>query len=217
MKRYAWCGLLLGWMLLQACVGASAPAFSSFAHETTGGDGQETVALGPGFRFPRPAKPPAPSKPPVAPKAEPPAANAPAVRQPSVETPAGQQTGTAKPFPASPAQAPAQQKPTVSNPTARGFLDPKVARTLFDQGMAEAKRRFPHLYGKPKQEHHVTPKYLGGPKDGPTVDLDPAYHQLITNAFRKRYDYGRGNPKPEELQDILRDIYKQYPLPGIHF
>ncbi|HYO56600.1 hypothetical protein [Archangium sp.] len=124
MKRYAWCWLLLGWVLLQAGVGVSAPV-----------GGQEAVALGPGLRFPRPAKPPAPSKPPVAPKAAPPAS----------ATPAGQQTSTVTTSPASPAQAPAQQKPTVSSPTARGFLDPKVAWTLFEQGMAEAKRRFPHL------------------------------------------------------------------------
>ncbi|HYO56598.1 hypothetical protein [Archangium sp.] len=210
MKQYPWRWFLLGWVLLQACAGASAPSFSSFAHETAGSGGQEAVALGPGFRFPRPAKPPAPSKPTGAPKTEPPATNAPAARPPSPEKPS--------PAPASPAQTPAQQKPTVSSPTARGFLDPKVARTLFDQGMAEAKRRFPHLYGKPKQEHHIHPKYLNGPENGPTVDLDPAYHQLITNAFREEYGYGQVDPPPPgEQQKIMRKVYSRYPLPGIHF
>jgi hypothetical protein len=163
------------------------------------------MALGPRFRFPRPAKPPVPSKPPPAPKAEPPPA----------ATSASPPASAAKP---PPAQTPAQQKPAVSNPTLRGFLDPKVARSLFDQGMAEAKKLFPHLYGKPKQKHHVHPKYLEGPKDGPTVDLDPAYHQLITNAFRKEYGYGRVEPLSRDAQqDIMRKVYSLYPLPGIHF
>ena len=187
MNRSPWLWLLLGWVLLQACAGARAPSASSFAYESAGSDGQEAVALGPRFRFSRPAKPPAPSKP--SPAAKPP-----------------------------PAQSPAQQKPAAPNPTSRGFLDPKVARSLFDQGMAEAKKCFPHLYGRPKQKHHVHPMYLDGPKDGPTVDLDPAYHQLITNAFREEARYGRRvPPKSEEQQDIMRKVYSRYPLPGIHF
>jgi hypothetical protein len=105
-----------------------------------------------------------------------------------------------------------------SNPAAKGFLDPKLARSLFDQGMAEAKLRFPHLYGRPKQKHHVHPVYLQGSKDGPTVELDPAYHQLITNAFRQEAAYGRAvPPQPEEQQRILRRVYSRHPLPGIHF
>jgi hypothetical protein len=84
--------------------------------------------------------------------------------------------------------------------------------------MAEAKRRFPHLHGKPKQQHHAHPRYLDGPKDGPTVDLDPAYHQLITNAFREEYGYGQVDPPPpSEQQKIMRKVYSRYPLPGIHF
>lgn len=84
--------------------------------------------------------------------------------------------------------------------------------------MAEAKKRFPQLHGRPKQKHHVHPKYLEGPEDGPTVDLDPAYHQLITNAFRKEYGYGQGEPlSAEEQQKIMRKVYSRYPLPSIHF
>ncbi|HEX5753616.1 MAG TPA: hypothetical protein VFZ09_45905 [Archangium sp.] len=153
------------------------------------------MALGPRLRFPRLAKPPAPGKPPPAPKAEPPpAANPP------------------------PAQTPAQQKPAASNPTARGLLDPKLARSRFDEGMASAKKLFPHLYGRAKQKHHVHPKYLDGPEDGPTVDLDPAYHQLITNAFRGEHAYGRAEPLSRDAQqDIMRRVYSRHPLPGIHF
>jgi hypothetical protein len=57
--------------------------------------------------------------------------------------------------------------------------------------MQEARRAFPHLAGGPKQKHHIHPRYLGGPDNGPTVDLDPAYHQLITNEFRRLAGYGK--------------------------
>jgi hypothetical protein len=200
MNPSRWCWFLLGLLFLQACVASgTSPVF-----ESSGSSEREAVALCPGFRLPRPAKPPA-LKPVGAPKANSSAADAPAARPSSAE----------KPSPASAAQA--QQKPAAPTPTTRGFLDPKVARELFDQGMAEAKRRFPHLYGKPMQQHHVHPRYLGGPEDGPTVDLDPAYHQLITSTFRERYAYGQRVPKLNELQDILRYVYTKYPLPGIHF
>lgn len=205
MNPSRWCWLLLSLTLLEACVASG----TSPVLELAGGGEQEAVALGPGFRLPRPAKPPAP-KPAGAPKAGSSAADVPASRSSSVE----------EPSPASPAKAQAQpqQKPAASSPTSKGFLDPKVAKGLFDQGMAEAKRRFPHLYGKPKQQHHVHPRYLGGPKDGPTVDLDPAYHQLITNAFREEAEYGRAiPPSPGEQQEIMRKVYSRYPLPGIHF
>ncbi len=198
MNRFVWWGLLLGWLLLHPWPGANA----------AGGGGHETVALGPRFRFPLPAKQLAPSKPSGVPKATPPTAAVPASQPPA----------TTRPSAASPAQAAAQQKPaTPSSPTTRGLLDPKVAQSLFDQRMAQAKQRYPHLYGKPKQEHHVTPVYLGGSKAGQTVVLDPAYHQLVTNAFRQRYGYGQKIPDAADLQDILRHVYKQYPLPGIHF
>ncbi|HEX5745812.1 MAG TPA: hypothetical protein VFZ09_06190 [Archangium sp.] len=201
MRRHSGYGFLLGWVLLLACAGTPAPS----SYESTGSGEPQVLALGPRFRFPRPAKPPAPNKPLPAPKAEPPPAAAPA--SPS--------SSAAKP-PA--AQTPAPQKPAAANPTARGFLDPKLARSLFDQGMAEARKRFPHLHGKPKQKHHVHPKYLGGAEDGPTVDLDPAYHQLITNAFRQEARYGQGLlPELADLQEIMRRVYSRYPLPGIHF
>jgi hypothetical protein len=64
-------------------------------------------------------------------------------------------------------------------------LDAKSAHAQYDKGMQEARKAFPHLAGGPKQKHHVQPWYLGGPEDGPPVDLDPAYHQLITSEFRR--------------------------------
>ena len=97
------------------------------------------------------------------------------------------------------------------------WLDPKVARQLFDQGMAEAGQKFPHLRGKPPQEHHVHPRYLGGPQEGPTVKVDPAYHQLITNAFRREHAYDQDAPMPDVQLRIMKKVYSKYPLPGVHF
>ncbi|HZI04424.1 MAG TPA: hypothetical protein VEZ71_10395 [Archangium sp.] len=96
-------------------------------------------------------------------------------------------------------------------------LDPNAARALYDKGMQEARKAFPHLAGGPKQKHHLHPRYLGGPDNGPTVDLDPAYHQLITNEFRKNHGYGLGVPNLKQVLEIMRLVYSKYPLPGVHF
>jgi RHS repeat-associated protein len=74
-----------------------------------------------------------------------------------------------------------------------------------------AQQQFPNKTGV--QDHHITPKYLGGDPSGPTVPLDAAYHQLITNAFRELWPYGTGQlPTPEQLQDIMDQVYNQYPI-----
>ena len=96
-------------------------------------------------------------------------------------------------------------------------LDPKAARALYDKGMQEARKAFPHLAGGPLQQHHIHPRYLGGPNNGPTVPLDPAYHQLITNEFRKHHGYGHGMPDLQQALKIMMLVYSKYPLPGVHF
>ena len=60
--------------------------------------------------------------------------------------------------------------------------------------------------------HHVTPKYLGGADDGQKVMLDAAYHQHITNAFRKAYPYGHSKPDPAMLEQLKQDVYPHYPI-----
>ena len=109
-----------------------------------------------------------------------------------------------------------QPKPAGPSPLTR-FLDPKVARENFDRGQIDSRTAFPHLFGKPKHKHHLHPKYLGGHENGPTVDVDPAYHQLITNAFRREHPYGQEVPSPAQQQEIMRKVYSKYPLPGVHF
>ncbi|HYO60023.1 hypothetical protein [Archangium sp.] len=96
-------------------------------------------------------------------------------------------------------------------------FDSKAARVLYDKGMQEARKAFPHLAGGPRQEHHIHPRYLGGPDNGPTVNLDPAYHQLITNEFRKHHGYGLGAPNLKRALELMRLVYSKYPLPGVHF
>ncbi|HYO71299.1 MAG TPA: hypothetical protein VEU33_34990, partial [Archangium sp.] len=96
-------------------------------------------------------------------------------------------------------------------------LDPSAARALYDKGMQKARKAFPHLAGGPKQKHHIHPRYLGGPDNGPTVLLDPAYHQLITNEFRKTHGYGLNPPSFKRALELMRVVYSKYPLPGVHF
>jgi hypothetical protein len=173
----------------QGCAGISGQLRLGF--DVSDGHGAEAVALGPKlFRPPRiRSSPSQPVKPPPAEQAKPQAAQPKATQQP---------------------------KPTGPSPLTK-FLDPKVARDSFDRGQAEARAAFPHLFGKKKQKHHLHPKYLGGTEDGPTADVDPAYHQLLTNAFRREHPYGQEVPSPAQQQEIMRKVYSKYPLPGVHF
>ena len=82
----------------------------------------------------------------------------------------------------------------------------------FDGLVSQAKQKYPKLAGKTHQ-HHIIPYYLGGAANGPRVPLNAAYHQQITNAFRKAHKYGQPPPDPTTPQRIMQDVYKQYPLP----
>ena len=77
---------------------------------------------------------------------------------------------------------------------------------------AQAAARYPKLAGK-AHDHHIVPKYLGGAPQGPTVRIDAAYHQLITNEFRRLAPYGQPRPSPERLGEIVGQVYSKYPLP----
>lgn len=189
---------MLGWAVLLACVGSSAPhPLYSTRHE---GEVSEPVAGRP--RFPR--SPSTPSAPKVPRAPESPAA----APKPDPKNSSQAQT---------PAQAQPPRKLTPVQSAMTRWLDPKVARQRFDQGLAEAKQKFPHLQAKPPHEHHVHPKYLGGLQDGPTVKVDPAYHQLITNEFRRAYAYNSKVPDLEVQEEIMKKVYSKYPLPGVHF
>jgi hypothetical protein len=50
---------------------------------------------------------------------------------------------------------------------------------------------------------------------GVTVPATSGYHQLITNAFRKRWPYGSAAAHPEELQRIMLEVDTAYPIPQL--
>ncbi|MBB1139573.1 hypothetical protein [Myroides sp. WP-1] len=87
----------------------------------------------------------------------------------------------------------------------------KVA-TTYSGLVKSAQKLYPSKAGK-IELHHITPKYLGGPKNGPLVPLDAAYHQIITNEFRLLWPYGKGVPSSTQLQYIMKHVYSKYPLP----
>ena len=78
----------------------------------------------------------------------------------------------------------------------------------------QAKQDYPNKANK-QELHHITPKYLGGPANGETIRLNAAYHQKITNEFRRLWPYGSAKPNPEELETLLNEVYKNYPLPPL--
>ena len=84
--------------------------------------------------------------------------------------------------------------------------------TSLKQLVSNAKKAYPGKAGI-MENHHITPKYLNGAKGGPTVKLNAAYHQQITNAFRKAAPYGKPKPSSAKLQNIMDNVYSQYPVP----
>lgn len=87
------------------------------------------------------------------------------------------------------------------------------ARERYFQAVADARARYPNLQGY--QEHHFIPMYLGGPRAGATYRLQSAYHQAMTQEFRRQWPYGQGQPPPERLQQILTEVYSRYPIPQL--
>ena len=77
----------------------------------------------------------------------------------------------------------------------------------------DAEKLYPKLAGK-LQDHHVIPQYLGGAKDGATARIPAAYHQLITNEFRKLAPYGQSIQRgAAEVGRIVQEVYSKFPLP----
>jgi len=88
----------------------------------------------------------------------------------------------------------------------------KRASNSVDELVRAAQKEFPSKAGKIEQ-HHITPKYLGGDPKGPLAPFDAAYHQKITTEFRRLHPYGSEPPSPQRLQEIMRQVYEKYPLP----
>jgi RHS repeat-associated protein len=84
----------------------------------------------------------------------------------------------------------------------------------FDDLLRVAQRQYPNKAGN-IEIHHIEPIYLGGAKNGATAPLDAAYHQMITNAFRREHPYGIGQPSAERVREIMDIIYHEFPLPPL--
>jgi hypothetical protein len=82
----------------------------------------------------------------------------------------------------------------------------------YENSVKEAQQKYPNKAGK-IEEHHIDPKYLGGDPKGPTVPIDAAYHQVITNEFRANWGYGQPIPTNNQLQIIKSNVYTKFPLP----
>lgn len=89
---------------------------------------------------------------------------------------------------------------------------PVTTEPTYEDLVNAAQEKYPNKAGKIEQ-HHITPKYLGGDKNGPLVPLDGAYHQEITNTFRNVWPYGQPQPNALQLRQILEQVYTKYPLP----
>ena len=87
----------------------------------------------------------------------------------------------------------------------QGGIDQKLADELDE------------IYPKKQGEtewHHIKPKYLGGDKNGPLVEIPAGYHQGITNEFRKEWGYGQDKPTDEQYDEIQKRVYGKFPIPG---
>lgn len=87
------------------------------------------------------------------------------------------------------------------------------ARTRYFEALKEAQARYPEHQGY--QNHHLVPIYLGGARDGVTYRLQSAYHQAITQEFRRQWSYGSTKPNGDQLRQILLDVYSRYPIPQL--
>ena len=81
-----------------------------------------------------------------------------------------------------------------------------------DDLIKDAQARYPNKAGK-FEAHHEDPKYMGGDPKGATRRIDAAYHQDITNEFRRHHGYGLGNLPEAQRKLIMDEVYKKFPLP----
>ncbi|HEV2472181.1 MAG TPA: hypothetical protein VGS41_05915, partial [Chthonomonadales bacterium] len=93
-----------------------------------------------------------------------------------------------------------------------GELGTAESPASYESLVEQAREAYPNKAGR-LENHHITPKYLGGAADGPTVELDAAYHQWITNAFRREFPYGQKPPGAADLGRIMGNVYRRFPLP----
>ena len=92
-----------------------------------------------------------------------------------------------------------------------GELGVVVHKSNYDNIVNEARKSYPKMAFK-SELHHITPKCLGGAKNGPVTRIDADYHQMTTNDFCSLWSYGGPKPSTEELAKIKAEIYGNLPL-----
>ena len=91
-------------------------------------------------------------------------------------------------------------------------VEGNIYQSTYEDLLSLAQSKYPNKAGKIEM-HHIHPKYIGGDPYGETVPLDAAYHQMITNEFRNNWRYGQGVPPYRKQMEIMKEVYKKYPLP----
>lgn len=193
MKRSrTWRAWLAVWLLTLSC--AAPEALSAREVREAEGPGEETDVLESG--------PPGPARPPSRPPSRPGRGGRSRNRNP---TEPRERVFNAEPTP--------EQREAARLRRENAALE-QTLRERYWKLKAEAERLYPSKVGQ-YEEHHVWPLYLGGLADGPRYRVPAPYHQLLTNAFRQRWSYGRGRPDKEEARRIMMEIYSQYPIPQL--
>lgn len=54
---------------------------------------------------------------------------------------------------------------------------------------------------------------MGGASNGKLIQIDAAYHQMITNEFRSKHPFGIGPLDDNVRRRIMQKVYMKYPLP----
>ncbi|NMG35575.1 hypothetical protein GRF61_14090 [Azoarcus sp. TTM-91] len=102
------------------------------------------------------------------------------------------------------------QAPATIGPPGSGRSEAEVR---YLESVLQARQRYPKEPQR-MENHHVTPQYLGGPRNGPTVPLDAAHHEVITQQMRQEMPFRQPQPiNQQQVQDFLRNFYQRYPLP----
>lgn len=78
--------------------------------------------------------------------------------------------------------------------------------------LKKAQEKYPKKAGH-LEWHHIDPKYMGGNPNGKLIQLDGAYHQMITNEFRIIQPYGIRKLDESIRNSIMKQVYMKYPLP----
>jgi hypothetical protein len=185
-----WQAWLAVWLLTLACAGPEALRARE-AHETEV-SGEETEVLESG--------PPGPTRPPPRPPSRPGRGGRSRNRDPGESR---ERVFNAEPAP--------EQREAARLRRENAALE-QTLRERYWRLKAEAERLYPGKVGQ-YEEHHVWPLYLGGLPDGPKFRVPAPYHQFITNAFRRQWNYGKGKPNEQEAKQIMLKVYSEYPIP----